>query len=236
MLINFKVCLVGVVLIGCASSALSSEGDHNAFSPVSGLEPGKLTVVSINELPAALKVVSVEDLKRDVKNKSAVDGRMDYEKISDEAVLYATSYQNRLRTLQDVSANAKSKLADIGASQLNAYRFEGVVPQGPSLRGPWSSFDRVFRRPDGVLIILHEWDFIADGGGVMAVKELMNLKVQGLPARFVVKKSPSGKKVSELTWVSSKKYYTIAVWDEIGSSPQQAYNLAWLMALAEPIK
>ncbi|WP_141111241.1 hypothetical protein [Chromobacterium haemolyticum] len=234
MLINFKAVLTGLVLFGCAS--LISANDSTAFSPVSGMEPGKLKVISIDKLPAALKQTSEEDLKRDVRNKSVVDGRVDYERISDEAVLYATTYQNRLRTLQDVSVNAKSKLADIGASKLNTYRFEGVVPQGPSLRGPWSSFDRIFRRPDGVLIILHEWDFVADGGGVMAVKELMNLKIQGLPARFVVKKSPSGKKVSELTWVSSKKYYTIAVWDEIGSSPQQAYNLAWLMALAEPIK
>ncbi|WP_161523519.1 hypothetical protein [Chromobacterium haemolyticum] len=234
-MINFKMILFISALSGLVST-LSSANDSAAFSPVLDVEPGKLKIISIDKLPGVLNKNPGQSRQLDVGNKSMIDGRMDYEKISDEAVLYATSYQNRLRTLQDVSANAKSKLADIGASQLNAYRFEGVVPQGPSLRGPWSSFDRVFRRPDGVLIILHEWDFIADGGGVMAVKELMNLKVQGLPARFVVKKSPSGKKVSELTWVSSKKYYTIAVWDEIGSSPQQAYNLAWLMALAEPIK
>lgn len=217
-------------------SALLDAKDRTEFSPVSGLEPGKLTVISIDKLPAALKKNSEEDLKRDVRNKSMGGGGVDYEKISDEAVLYATTYQNRLRTLQDASANAKSKLADISASKLNTYRFEGVVPQGPSLRGPWSSFDRIFRRPDGVLLILHEWDFVADGGGVMAVKELMNIKIQGVPARFVVKKSPSGKKVSELIWVSSKKYYTLAVWDEVGNSPRQTYNLAWLMTLAEPIK
>ena len=235
MLINFKAVLAGLILFG-SGATLSHASESAAFSPVSGLEPGRLTVISIDELPAALKKNSEEDLKRDVKNRSVTGEVAVYEKISDEAVLYATTYQNRLRTLQEASSNAKSKLADIGASKLNDYRFEGVVPQGSSLRGPWSSFDRIFRRPDGTLIVLHEWDFVADGGGVMAVKELMNLKIQNVPARFVVKKSPSGKKVSELTWVSSKKYYTIAVWDEVGNSPQQTYNLEWLMALAEPIK
>ncbi|NHR07149.1 hypothetical protein HA052_18310 [Chromobacterium haemolyticum] len=76
------------------------------------------------------------------------------------------------------------RLSDISASELGAYRLEGIVPQGPNRRGPWSSFDWVFTRPDGVLLVLSEWDFVADGGGVLALREDMNMSVRGHPARF----------------------------------------------------
>lgn len=154
----------------------------------------------------------------------------------DEAALVYGAYRSRLLNPEAIRAHAESRLSDIRASELSAYRLEGIVPQGPKRRGPWSSFDWVFTRPDGVLLVLSEWDFVADGGGVLALREDMNMSVRGHPARFQLRSTPSGKRVSELSWASRHKLYSLKVWDEVGPDARQTYNSAWLLRLAEQIR
>lgn len=87
-----------------------------------------------------------------------------------------------MRKLSDIEKNLTVKLADLSRGELNKYKLEGAYPDGPTKAGPWSSVTRVFKRDDDVAILLHEWDYIGDGGGVMIIEELMNTKLGKSPA------------------------------------------------------
>ncbi|NHR07150.1 hypothetical protein HA052_18315 [Chromobacterium haemolyticum] len=52
----------------------------------------------------------------------------------------------------------------------------------------------------------------------------------------VLRSTPSGKRVSELSWASRQKLYSLKVWDEVGPDARQTYNSAWLLRLAEQIR
>ena len=63
--------------------------------------------------------------------------------------------------------------------------------------------------------MLQEWDYVADGGGITIVKEAMNTTVGKFPAQLSRKRSPSGKVMTELSWATEKKYFTLTVWADV---------------------
>ncbi|GEM_PF-2932627 len=84
--------------------------------------------------------------------------------------------------------------------------------------------------------MLHEWNYVGDGGGVMIIEELMNTKVNNSPARFSVKRSPAGWLSSELMWVTNKSTYMLTVMDDVPDSSKAKYNVKWLTSVAASIK
>lgn len=191
--------------------------------PVPQIEPGKAKSVSINELPADLRKVVESDMRG--------GGTM-----SEDEAQARKNYQGRVKGMDELNGRLKSGLADISATDLSNYRFEGVIPQGPTSDGPWSSFVRVFKRPDGVVVTLFEWDYVADGGGVLTVNELMNTSVNGYPAQFAVRRSPLGDTISELRWVTNRKSFSLAVSDNVEQPHAPSYDKKWLMGMAEKIR
>jgi hypothetical protein len=197
----------------------------NQVAPITGAAVGKVTYVSIDTLPAGMKERTERDAATIAKG---------YEVVGNEAFLRRDNYRDRLRQESDIRDNIKVKLSSTDTTSLSKYEYEGVMPDGPSHDGPWTSIIRVFKRPDGIPIFVSEWDFVADGGAVVIVKELMNAKVDKTPARLIVKKSQDGKNLSELSWATSKKYYTISVWDDVtGVDSKGIYDKKWLLQIAE---
>jgi hypothetical protein len=86
-----------------------------------------------------------------------------------------------------------------------------------------------------VNVMLHEWNYVGDGGGVMIVEELMNTRVGNTPARLSVKKSPAGWISSELMWVTKNRLFTLTVLDDVPDNSNAKYNIKWLSRLAEGI-
>lgn len=84
--------------------------------------------------------------------------------------------------------------------------------------------------------MLHEWDYIGDGGAIVFIDELMNTQVLDMPARFSVKQSPSGQMLSELIWATNKKYLTITVIGDVPTDDANKYNLSWLLRIASAIR
>lgn len=123
-----------------------------------------------------------------------------------------------------------------GSTELKDYVYEGIIPDGPTLNGPWTSVIRVFKRHDGVTLMLREWDYVADGGAIVTINELMNVTVANVPAMLMVKKSPSGKTITELDWSTDKKHFTITVLDDVDTKHKgKAYDRKWLVNLANSI-
>ena len=200
-------------------------------SPVPGVQIGKVTVTSIHKLTPTVKKMVEADLAEQPFGANRKLGE-----ISDDAIIYRKNYYAQLKPLRDVEKNLTFKLADISRGELGKYTLEGVIPEGPSQKGPWSSVTRIFKRDDNVVVMLHEWNYVGDGGGVMIIEELMNTKVNNSPARFSVKRSPAGWLSSELMWVTNKSMYTLTVMDDVPDSSKAKYNVKWLTSVAASIK
>lgn len=214
--------------VGCIFAA---NANAQSVAPVAGVEVGRVNVVSMGALTPEVRKIVGEDLKR-----SAVGAATSYESIPDEAVNYMKDFHSHLIHPREITRNTTFKTSDVAATDLARFTFEGAYPQGPTQAGPWTSLARVFKRDDNVLVILHEWDYIKDGGRVMMVKELMNEQVGRSPARFAVKRSPSGAFVSELTWATQNRFYTLTVLDKASTDQRQRYNRKWMTNLASSIR
>lgn len=224
----------------CMGFTLPVFAQHqDATSPLAGsagsagLSIGKAKVVSVEQLDPAARGVAEKDLA--LQARFAAGGGV--ETVPDDAAYIKTHYASRAVYWAEskIRKNLKSDWTDVSRSELQGYKYEAFVPEGPSKTGPWSSYTRVFKRPDGVLVMLHEWDYALDGGGVMIVKELMNEHVHQYLARSIVRKTKSGQYISELTWASDRKYYTLTVWDKLNPSGGGQYDKSWLVTLAERI-
>lgn len=227
----YKSIVVWIIALSTHSMAFAADDMVQALSPVPQIEPGKIKHVSIHNLSPSVKEVVQRDLLTDALAKQNRFGD-----IPDDAINYKKNYHANLKDLREIDKNMRFKIANLSSSELSKYRYEGAYPEGPTKTGPWSSLTKIFTRDDGVLVMLHEWDYAGDGGGVVIVDELMNVKVNGSPSRFSVKKSPTGQVVSELIWATTSRYYKLIVMDNIENTDVSKYNLNWLLALAGEVK
>jgi hypothetical protein len=233
---TMAVILVATLgIFGLANAQVAKESLKTP-RPVSQMEVGKVKIVSKDELAPELRKMAEEDIEKAQKNTGTGSKRGPPQLISDEEAAIRKNYHSRLLALHQIRGKSKTQLGNISSTDLSRYEFEGVIPDGPSREGPWSSFVRVFKRPDGVLVTLYEWDFIADGGGVVALKETLNAKVLKYPAQFSTAQSPAGQFISELRWITNRKIFHLRVWDDVSEEKDRQYNRRWLFQMAERIK
>ncbi len=210
-----------------ANETVNFPSDDENWRPYSGMEIGKVKYLSKDNLPSGFKKIAAEEVKKSDKG---------YEILPEEFFIYSRSYHNRLRLESDIKPKISVTLADISSTELKNYVYEGIIPDGPTINGPWTSVVRVFKRNDGIIVMLREWDYVADGGSIIAIKELMNVTVANKPAMLTVKKSPSSENsITDLDWFTDTKHFTISVFDDVDIK-NTAYNRKWLVNLANSIE
>lgn len=224
--------LFAVAILSFSATSIAAEKGKVALpsnaSSIAQVEVGKVTYVSKNQLTPEMKFRTEEDIKNLSKG---------YELIQDEVFEFRENYHERLRQPGDAAGKLNMTPADISSTVLANYTYEGFIPDGPTHDGPWTNIIRVFKRPDGVPIFLNEWDYVADGGAIVIVQEMMNTKVKKFPARIMLKKSNTGKNMTDLAWATEKKYFTLTVWDDVNTnSPNKPYNRDWFIGIAQGIK
>lgn len=202
--------------------SLALNDEHGPLVPQT--EIGKVTRISKELLPPDLTAIKEGDIAK---------SRKGYEDVPEEYCAYLDNYRNHLQQDTDVLPNLKMTLADISRTELVTYQYEGMIPGGPGM----TSVTRVYRRPDGVLIKLTEWDFVADGGAIVIIDEVMNKRVAGVPAFLSVKKSPSGRAITTLEWATDKRQYTLTAEDDVKiRGARKLQDPKWLVSLAESIR
>ncbi|MCU7937528.1 MAG: hypothetical protein KZQ99_22170 [Candidatus Thiodiazotropha sp. (ex Dulcina madagascariensis)] len=214
-------------IISIAADTVPLPSSDGLWSTVPQMEIGKVKRLSKDKLPPDLRAITEKEIKKTKRG---------YEEVPEEYFDYLNGYYNHLRSENDALSNLRVNLVDINLTKLAKYQYEGLIPGGPTIQGPWTSVTRVFRRPDSVLIKLTEWDFVADGGAIVIIDEVMNSSVSGIPAFLSVKKSPSGKAITTLEWATDKKQYTLTAEDDdkIRGS-RQLNDQKWLLSLADSI-
>ena len=190
------------------------------------VETGKVTHVHKDELP--------EDMKKFINDRVTEEKEKGYEATPEEFFIASAGYRNYLQQESNLKPKIAVALADIGGTELKHYVYEGIIPEGPTVGGPYTKVTRVFMREDGVVVMLTEWDYVADGAAIMAVKEMMNVKVNNIPGIITIKKSPSGKTMTDLHWSTNKKDFTVSVWEDADKKHKgKKYDREWLLNLAE---
>lgn len=227
MPIHYLVFLSFTSSVAFTDTTVNMPSDNAHWTPLPQMEIGKVKRLSKDQLPLDMKKFAEDEIAKSKKGNDT---------IPEEFFTASAGYHNRLRSEDEVKPKLKVTLADINSTELKDYVYEGIIPDGPTINGPWTSVIRVFKRQDGVTVMLREWDYVADGGAIVTINELMNVKVASEPAMLTVKKSPSGKTVTELDWSTDTKQFTLTVWDDVDTKHKgKAYDRKWLVNLANSI-
>lgn len=236
----YKMIVLLLFSITAIASVHADNGHDVSTSPMPDLEIGKAKRISKDALPSGLKAIAEEDYAREQAAIDRSTGKRktdSFEQVGEESLYPKNNYHNHIKPIDEkITQKFKSTPASLAGTDLKYFVYEGFIPEGPTPNGPWSSFTRVFKGPDGLLVMVHEWDFLVDGGGVVVIDELMNTSVNGSPARFVKKQTPSGEVFTELSWITKRKEYCITVWANVPEADGVPYNLAWLKEVARKIR
>ena len=75
--------------------------------------------------------------------------------------------------------------------------------------GKWTHVTRYYSLADGRTLIFVESDLKAGGHSVGVPEELVNDKINGLPASMVTLRTTSGKFFTDLSWFAENKIYSL---------------------------
>lgn len=179
--------------------------------PVSPVIPEKMQGVSVipldnHPVPDLLKDQARSEISQ-MKGQGYVDA-------DESAVSYldaAKGDKKRLRPMSEVAPTLKILPANIVNSKLSQATLLGAIASGGYTDEGWTGINRIFVVPKLGLIGLEEVDYVASGGGFAMIKEAINQDVNGNPAILRIKQSQSQKSLSELTWTTDRKIYTLSV-------------------------
>lgn len=158
---------------------------------------------SIEDLPSTIR----EEASRRLLRKR----EKGYVESTEEEVSWVDWAPKAAKPMPDIQSKIKVNLANLNGTPFAKLKFEGVVPEGPTFSGPWTSVSRIFSYSNGTVVILREWDYVADGGGILIQKEQLTESINGIPAAFGIQQSPKGKAISTISWQTDKKSYTLTM-------------------------
>lgn len=118
--------------------------------------------------------------------------------------------KKRLKAMVDISSKLKITPASLDASSLKQATLLGASASGGYTEEGWTGLNRIFIVPNLGIVGLKELDFLASQGGMVFIEEAINQEVNGRPAILSVKQSRSKKGLSELTWATDRKIFTLS--------------------------
>jgi hypothetical protein len=102
--------------------------------------------------------------------------------------------------------------------------------------GRASRVTRIIAAPGDKIISLTEWDFGADGGGIMQSSSAVNTSLHGVPAVLMGSSSDSGASCWRMTWQSSIISYEMTMCEPLfrADAPQEMLDMGSGVAAAMP--
>lgn len=202
-----------IVLTTAFSMFAVSMPFHTVYAaPGGAMEPAVptgITIVPLDQqpVPDVLKNQARLELTQ-MKDQGYVDATEDSVSSLDKA---KEDKDKLLKTMAEVTPKLKVTPANLGSSALGQAVLLGATASGGLTEAGWTGLSRIFVVPKIGLVGLNEVDFIASQGGAAFIKEAINQDVNGLPAILSVKQSRSNKGLTELTWATDQKIYTLSV-------------------------
>jgi hypothetical protein len=91
--------------------------------------------------------------------------------------------------------------------EFNKGRSIAVIPSGTIINNAWTSVERWFELPSGI-VKLEESDFEASGGKIFMIKSDLNTKIRGKEAVSIVLKNNNAS-LEVVSWVENNMSYTL---------------------------
>jgi hypothetical protein len=118
------------------------------------------------------------------------------------------AYRQGVKRASDVLPNSTIQLSSLEGTPFEKMTLLGYLPAGGLPQGPWTAVQRLFAKPPGELVLLREWDFGLDGGGVVMFDEMLNTKVGHARAIFTVTRS-GGTTQTLINWVTGTRQFEL---------------------------
>lgn len=175
-------------------------------------EPAVSTGVTIlpldqHPVPDALKNQARLEFTQ-MKDKGWVDATEDSVSYLDRA---KEDMNKQLKPMGEIAPKLKLSPANLSSSALGQAVLLGATANGGYTDEGWTGLSRIFVVPKLGIVGLEEVDYVASQGGIAFIKEAINQEVNGFPAILSVKQSQSNKGLTELTWATDRKIYTLSV-------------------------
>lgn len=204
---TFKIVLttLGMITVGMPF--------HIVYAAQGGsTEPEISTGISIlpldqHPVPDVLKAQARLEITQ-MKSQGYVDADEDTVSYLDKA---KRDEAKRLKPMKEIAPKLKISPANLGSSLLGQSVLLGAIASGGYTEEGWTGVSRFFTDPKFGLVGLEEVDYVASQGGLAFIKEAINQDINGSPAILNVKQSQSKKGVTELTWATDHKIYTLSI-------------------------
>lgn len=196
--------VVSAIMTGLPLGASFAASD----GPVEPAVSMGITILPLDEhpVPDVLKTQAKLEVSQ-MKSRGYVDA-------TEDAVLYLDKAREdkdkRLKPMSEVAPTLRVQPANLDASPLSQSVLLGATASGGQTDLGWTGLSRLFVVPKLGLVALDEVDYIASEGGMIFIKEAINQDINGLPAILNVKQSRNNKGVTELTWATDQKIYTLS--------------------------
>jgi hypothetical protein len=119
------------------------------------------------------------------------------------------AYRQGVKRAEDVLPNTAIELVSLAGTPFERhFTLLGYIAEGTAPRGPWTSVSRMFAKPPGELVLLKEWDFGLDGGGVVLLDEMLNTRVGAARATFIVTRSGDVTQTM-VQWISGTRQFEL---------------------------
>ena len=173
------------------------------------IAPGEAKTMSIKDLPPAAQASIGGSAASARKAHTTVEG-VSYTELgaTPQAVSMLERFAARSRKALDERHKQSSAPVPLPAQFASTAQFVGFIEE-PGTSGSLTRLSRLYRL-DGKTIMLTEWDYPTDGGGVVQIAEYVNTSVKGTPAVLTVQTAESAA-LWCLSWATASKDYTFYV-------------------------
>jgi len=206
---NIFKCIGKTFVLSIALAALPHQSAYS--DPINPVMPEEMQGVSVIPLDNHPVPDILKDQARVEIAQMKSQGYVDSDESSVAYLEAAKSDKKRLKSMSEVAPSLKILPANIDNSNLGQATLLGAIASGGYTDEGWTGVNRLFVVPKLGLVGLEEVDYVASGGGFAMIKEAINQDVNGNPAILRVKQSQSQKSLSELTWATDRKIYTLSV-------------------------
>jgi hypothetical protein len=169
---------------------------------------GAIKVLPFAELPEPSKQLMEKQLQKR-KAQGANSDVLEHRDLEDEKVPTFDLMLRKAAVAPIDKAKLAVRLSDLGPA-FAGLRYAGMVVEGTTTAPPWAWISRLYKTGDRV-IRLGEWDFAADKGGILLVKEFLNQDINGVKGTLSLAVTKSGRARWTVTWAKDGKQYWLDV-------------------------
>jgi hypothetical protein len=195
-----KNLLFSALIIACPALAVESS---LVRSDAIGIDvpAGRVAYKSLAELGAGAKSA----LGKNLPGRSGQVGALTQ---ADEKVTSALDAMEVLLKPDNESLSRATFTPARLSGTLAEMSLRGVLPEMASAKGGWTMISRLFAAGPAKVMLM-EWDYRHEGGGVLSISDFHNVSVGSVPGNMRCEVSPQRKSLCTISWTTSARSYIL---------------------------